>query len=222
MSNVVQQKRPKIRGVADIVFCFDCTFSMQPCIDQVKNNVQTFVHEINNQPQTVIDWRVRAMGYRDFNFDAEKIINHFPFVNDVASFTNQLAQLRAEGGDDLPESTLDALWYALKETKWRDKCHKVIVLFTDDDTLPVHKDTIARFNIVGDVDYLVQELMVNKISLFMFAKSCDAYDMFHSLPKNSKIMMYPNPRDDFKNADFKDILSMIAKTISQTVSARVF
>lgn len=221
MPEVQQQEQAiKVKGVVDLVFCFDCTMSMDKCIDQVKNNSQAFIDELKNQAQMVPDWRVKAMGYRDFNADNEKIINHFSFVNDVPSFQNQLSQLRADGGGDNPESTLDALWYALKETDWREtgKCHKVIVLFTDDDTHPVHQDTIDRFGIMGDMDYLLQELANNRIKLFLFAKSCDNYDRFNLLPKAS-IKLYPDPRAEFVNADFKELLETIAKTVSAEAAA---
>lgn len=220
MTEVLQQEQSiKVKGVVDLVFCFDCTMSMDRCIDQVKDNAQAFVDELKNQEQMVPDWRVKAMGYRDFNTDEEKIINHFSFVNDVASFQNQLSQLRADGGGDNPESTLDALWYALKETDWRQtgKCHKVIVLFTDDITHPVHQDTIDRFGIVGGIDYLLQELLTSHIKLFLFAKSCDDYDKLSLLP-NSFIKLTPDPRTEFENKDFKDLLETIAKTVSKSIN----
>jgi len=222
MSEVKQQTQHlKVKGVVDLVFCFDCTGSMQNCIDKVKNNVQAFVDELKNQSQMVPDWRVRAMGYRDFNSDTEQVINHFPFVNDVASFQNQLSQLVAEGGGDNPESTFDALWYALKETEWREtgKCHKVIVLFTDDDTHPVHQDTIDRFGITdATLTYLLQELALNKIKVFLFGKSCDNYEQFNLLPKAS-IKLFPEPNKEFDNADFKELLETIAKTVSSEAAA---
>ena len=214
MSEVIQQSRPiKNKGVADIVFCFDCTASMQPCIDKVKDNVHAFVNALKDQPQVVLDWRVRAMGYRDFDVDSEKIINHFPFVKDADSFKEQLDKLEATGGGDSPESTLDALWYAFKKTDWREKCHKVIVLFTDADSKPVHPETVKTLGVTGDLRFLQQELMKSRIKLFLFGLSCDIYDQLGLTPK-SEIKLYPNPKKEFATADFEKLLEMIAKTVS--------
>ena len=62
----------KTKAVADVVFCFDCTGSMKPVIDNVKAYVNKFVEGLNADQSTIIDWRMRAMGYGDL----EKVKSH--------------------------------------------------------------------------------------------------------------------------------------------------
>ena len=64
--NQIKQKSGpvKMKGVADIVLCFDCTGSMTDIINSVKNNVDKLIDGLKTY--TDLDWRARAMGYRDF------------------------------------------------------------------------------------------------------------------------------------------------------------
>ena len=107
----------KVKGVADVVFLFDCTGSMAPYIENVKDNVASLIKGFNGTPNVKLDWRVRAMGYKDFFVDKDCLINDFDFTDNADSFANnQLARLDADGGGDEKESALDAIWYALKKT----------------------------------------------------------------------------------------------------------
>jgi hypothetical protein len=223
MSIGIKQKtdKKKVKGVADVVFCFDCTASMQPYIDQVKYNVNALVAGFDSNNNIVLDWQVRAMGYRDFNVDTEKLINHHPFVKDANEFTQQLNQLAASGGADEPESTIDAIWYAIKKTSWRERAHKVVVLFTDATPLPVHDDTITDLGIgTGDIDYLKQELKTQKIKLFMFCKTDPVYKLFNDLPK-AQIVQYDDPETQLATSDFKKLLEQIGATVSEESSSVV-
>ncbi len=222
MSEVSQQpEEAKVKGVADIVFCFDCTGSMARCIDEIKKNVDTFISGIDGTSgQTTTDWRVRVVGYRDFNVDSEKIINNMPFVTSVEEFRSQLSLLKADGGGDEPESALDAMWYIVKETDWRNRCHRIVVMFTDATSLPVHKDTVDKFSVMGDQDFLVQEMANERIKLFLFCKDCETFEDMQTLPK-SYIKLYADPVKEFMTADFNDILETIAKTVSKTVTEPV-
>ena len=153
----------KVKGVADVVFLFDCTGSMDPYIDNVKNNVASLIKGFNATANVKLDWRVRAMGFKDFFVDKDCLINDFLFTDDADEFANnQLARLRADGGGDEKESALDAIWYALKRSDWRPRCTKVIVLFTDAGTKGLHNRTMDELGVVDDVPYLQQELMKNK------------------------------------------------------------
>ena len=115
----------KIKGVADIVFCFDCTGSMTEIIQSVKDNVSNLVEGFKDNSVT-LDWQARCLGYRDFEVDEEYLINDRPFVKTEEELKAQIAGMEAKeytGGDD-PESTLDAIWYAAKKSEWRENSHK--------------------------------------------------------------------------------------------------
>jgi hypothetical protein len=42
------QSRAKTKGVADIVFVVDISGSMAPCIDALRQNIETFVNTLNS------------------------------------------------------------------------------------------------------------------------------------------------------------------------------
>lgn len=207
----------KVKGVADVVFLFDCTGSMAPYIENVKNNVASLIKGFNGTANVKLDWRVRAMGYRDFYVDRECIINHFEFTDDADVFANvQLARLKADGGGDEKESALDAIWYALKQSDWRPRCTKVVVLFTDAGTKGVHDRTMDELGVVDEISYLQQELMKNKIQLFMYCKTDPVFEQLHQTER-AHVYQYDNPGDELLGSDFAELLEVIGKTVSASI-----
>ena len=169
----------------DIVFCFDSTGSMNRCISAVKYHVNRFFEGLaaigNCQP----DWRVRIMGYRDFEFDEEYLINDNPFVSTLEEVKQQFWTVEPKefcGGDN-PESTIDGIWYAMCKTEWRNDCHKSIVVFTDAVPKRVNEKTLR--DISGsddDVEVLMQELNVRDIQLFLFGEADPIYEKLGMIP----------------------------------------
>lgn len=207
----------KVKGVADVVFAFDCTGSMSPYIENVKNNVASLITGFNATPNVTLDWRVRAMGYLDFTYDEKHLYNDFDFTNDADNFVNnQLTRLEIGNGGDAKESTLDAIWYALKKSNWRENCTKVIVVFTDNGTKDVHESTMDELGVVGDVAYLQQELMKNRVQLFMYCGKDAAYDELQTTPR-SHIYQYDNPGEQLLTTDFAELLKIIGKTVSASI-----
>lgn len=206
----------KVKGVADVVFIFDCTGSMDPYIDNVKDNVASLIKGFNATANVKLDWRVRAMGYKDFFVDKDCLINDFLFTDNADEFANsQLARLRADGGGDEDESALDAIWYALKRSDWRPRCTKVIVLFTDAGTKGVHTRTMDELGVVDDVKYLQQELMKNKVQLFLFGKTDPVFDQLHQTER-AHVYQYDDP-EKLRDSDFGELLEVIGKTVSASI-----
>ena len=207
----------KVKGVADVVFLFDCTGSMSPYIENVKDNVASLIKGFNATANVKLDWRVRAMGYRDCFVDKESIINGFGFTDSADVFANeQLARLTADGGGDEKESALDAIWYALKQSDWRPRSTKVIVLFTDAGTKGLHDRTMDELGVVDKVSYLQQELMKNKIQLFMYCKTDPVFEQLHQTER-AHVYQYDNPGKELLGADFAELLEVIGKTVSASV-----
>lgn len=224
MGNINQRTTSlKVKGVADIVFCFDCTGSMRPIIDGVKENVKNLVEGFKTADIEALDWRARVMGYRDFEVDDEYLINDRPFVSTEEELKNQIDGLEAlkdSGGDD-PESTLDAIWFAAKKSDWRSKCHKIVVLFTDDAPKPVNEKTLEEIEGAdGDIELLSQELNVQHVKLFLWGKTDPAYDALKKIPR-ADIVQLDNPEEDFKSLDFGNLMNTIGKTISELVTSGV-
>lgn len=204
-----------VKGVADVVFVFDVTGSMQPYIDKVKDNVRALVDGFKAYPQINLDWRVRAMGYRDITCDSEAIINKFPFVTNEAAFAEQLGALRADGGGDADESALDAIWYAIRKSDWRPgKLQKVIVLFTDAGTKGLHPSTMDELGIADDMTYLQTELTKGKYQFFLFGPEHPTYEELRKAER-THIELYSDT-NNLLTTDFAELLKLIGKTVSQS------
>src|SRR5687768_2501635 len=144
--------RARTKGVADIVFLIDVSGSMTPIIDALRKNIETFIDSLShgdaNNAAPVKDWRGKVMGYRDIEHaTAEGLqwLEDNPFVRDAVALKAQLANLRAAGGGDEPESLLDALYKVAtmeatpkgaqgeEPNKWRYRSDaaRVVIVFTD-------------------------------------------------------------------------------------------
>lgn len=111
---------------------------------------------------------------------------------------------------------MDALWYAIKQSDWRPRCTKVIVLFTDAGTKGVHNRTMDELGVVDDVAYLQQELMKNKIQLFMYCKTDPIYEELHQTER-AHIYQYEEPGKELLTSDFGELLEVIGKTVSASI-----
>jgi len=190
--------RGKTKGVADIVFLIDVTGSMAPIIDALRKNIEVFVDSLSsgdaNNAAPVKDWRGKVVGYRDAEHDPDWFQDH-PFVRDAVALKAQLADLRAEGGGDEPESLLDALYkVATMEAspkgaqsedagKWRyrSEAARVVVVFTDAS----FKETMAIPEAKGgSLQDVANVIMANRIILSLFAPNFEGYDRLSQIDKS--------------------------------------
>ena len=194
--------RAKTKGVADIVFLIDVSGSMTPIIDALRKNIETFIDSLSqgdaNNAAPVKDWRAKVMGYRDIEHaDAEGLpwIEDAPFVRDAVALKAQLANLRAAGGGDEPESLLDALYkVATMEAtpkgaqgedpnKWRYRSDaaRVVIVFTDASFKETMSVPEAKGGGLQDVANVV---MANRIILSLFAPNFEGYDRLSQIDKS--------------------------------------
>jgi len=228
----IQQQEAKgtFRGVADIVFLIDVTASMQPALDGLKANLNKFVDLLDGKltkDQTKIQWRARVIGYRDVEADGDNWWIENKFVDKVEELKNQISNLKADGGGDIPENTLDALLLAAKNTEWGDKKHKFIILFTDAPT----KEKINKKNLEegekDDVNYLIQVLIAKRIKLILVAPKDRAgiYSILSAVPKSTVYFIGNEGESDvysgLQNQNFDELLNLIAATISDSSSQPV-
>ena len=207
----------KKKGYADVVFCFDCTGSMAPVIKNVKDNVNKFVDGLNADQSIKIDWRMRAVGYGDL-FEGEEVQNGNDFVNDVKAFQAQVTNIKDVYGGDEPESTLDAIIYAAKTSKWRSDCQKIIVVFTDASTKDIHPST-KKFSI-NSVEELKKDLTDNHIKLFFWGPEDEKYKALIPVPK-SEVTIMSDPHAMLVSTDMVKVLEMMGKTISSESKSEV-
>ena len=125
----------------DIVFCIDCTGSMSPVIDLVKDKVRKFPNDLKDalakKDKQVHELRIRVIAFRDFESDSDALEASEFFVvepsTDSANFESFVNRLGASGGGDEPESGLEALAIAMGSdwTDSGDKQRHLVVMFTD-------------------------------------------------------------------------------------------
>ena len=130
----------KITYNVDMVFCIDCTGSMDNIIEIVKNNALNFYADVTAAMEAkhkhISQLRVRVVAFRDYIADGEDamlVTDFFNLPEDAANFEACVRSLKADGGGDDPEDGLEALAYAIK-SKWDTqgmKKRQVIVVWTD-------------------------------------------------------------------------------------------
>ena len=131
----------------DIVMCIDATGSMDAIIDEVKNNAltlyQRFVEEMGKKSKSVAQLRIKVIAFRDFAVDSEPLVESDFFVLNEDGGAEALYafmdNIKACGGGDLPENSLEALAVAFKSDWVRTGSIRrhVVMMFTDAAAIPL-------------------------------------------------------------------------------------
>jgi hypothetical protein len=234
--------RPKTKGVADIVFVIDVSGSMTPIIDALRKNIETFIDSLSrgdaNNAAPVKDWRGKVVGYRDIEHaEAEGLpwIEDHPFVRDGVALKAQLADLRAAGGGDEPESLLDVIYkVATMEAspkgaqgedpnKWRyrSEAARVVVVFTD----AAFKETMSIPEAKGgSLQDVANVVMANRIILSLFAPNFEGYDRLSQIDKSEwEVVEYEGltPQEALQKftadpVNFRTTLKQLAASVSKS------
>ncbi len=161
--NLTLNARPATDPVRlDVLFLIDATGSMSDEIQQLKDNmisVSERIHALPSAPNVRFGMTI----YRD---RGDLFVSRtFDFTSDIHAFTDELAQVVAEGGGDYPESLNEGLHSALHLPEWRvEETVSLIFLIAD---APPHLDYSQ------DYDY-AQEIFTateNGIKIFPLASS---------------------------------------------------
>ena len=233
--------RPKIKGVADIVFLLDATGSMQPSIDAVKRNIGTFVDKLESPDENatlpVKDWRAAVWEFRDVRADGGRWLVRHPFVRSAGELRGQLGGVVASGGGDEPESLLDALHAVAKmdasprdanegePEKWRARgvATRVVVVFTDASFHPSLSEPAGL-----DIDDAINAVEAAHIRLTLFAPQMACYDdlaetqhckyeAVESRPGECAVSALARFTGD--SAAFAKTMAMLAASVSDSVAA---
>lgn len=126
--------------VVDVMFVLDVTGSMQDEIDGVSQGIQNFATELGRRN---LDARVGLIAFTDRLTGTDRRGNKWigkepeiltfgsgPFTNDMAAFRSRVGRIRADGGGDAEESSLDATALAARQP-FRPSAVKVVILITD-------------------------------------------------------------------------------------------
>ena len=127
--------------LVDIIFVIDATGSMQNLIDEVKARAlsmyQDIVAGLKAKRRRVTKLRIKILAFRDVYVDANPFeeSEFFTLPEESEELKSFVENIRAVGGGDEPESSLEALCMALKakfqENRQNRKARQIIVLLTD-------------------------------------------------------------------------------------------
>jgi hypothetical protein len=234
--------KPKVKGVADILFLLDATGSMQPNIDAVKDNIGAFLDSLAtpigfNANAPLKDWRAAVYAYRDAGCDGDAWFVPNPFTRSAAELRAQLDAITAMGGGDEPESLLDALYAVAnlpampkgaaeedpRAWRYRSQAARVVVVFTDASYHPAFSGEPAMG--LADVANAITEA---RIRLSVFAPAMDCYDDLAQIDKCEYSPVAAKPgespvaalaRFTGDKAHFRKTLEMLAKSVSASAQA---
>lgn len=196
----------------DIVFCIDCTGSMEPYIESVKATARDF-HQLlekkmSEKNKGIRQLRVRVVSFRDLGEESADAIQASPFFtlpDDSAAFGNVVGGLTPGGGGDEAESALEALAVAIRSPWERglDKRRHVVVVCTD---APAHElgkfpysgeggqgrpmpGSLAELNTIwgdetdeGEMEYAAKRLIVFAPSAYPWPEMAEKFENFIYIP----------------------------------------
>ena len=204
----------KFEAKYELIFLIDNTGSMQSCINGVKENIRNFISNLKDDELKIVKWNAKIIAYKDAISDRDSYYS-FPFTDDEHTLYNQLARIYAEGGDDEPESTIESLFRAAKETKWDkdDEVIKVIVCFTDaTNKKEISRKIRSKYGTIN-TKYLKKELDKKNINLFLFCQNDPDYTIISNF-NHAHVTQYQNAVNQLQNADY----SLIMKSLSDKIS----
>lgn len=194
----------KVSGQVDIVFIVDTTGSMSTYITNVKNNLMSFVNDIqaaNISPSFAL------VEYRDITCDGDnstKINKNGSGTNwfrNVNEFKSAISNLDVGGGGDLPETLVDALAMA-SELDMRESAQKFFIVVTDAD----YKEE-NNFGI-DSMDEMISILKEKSINVSVVSEN--EYTSVYNSLYNSTGGVFANV-----SYNFKDELLKIAEKIDE-------
>ncbi len=188
-----------IKGVADVVFVLDASYSMRPILEAVKDHIDTFVAGVQSGQQK-IDLRLGLVVHPTDDAPVEV----YPFTDDIATFRANLAAVELSGD----EFTLPAIDAAL-DMPWRQRSRRFVIVFTDE---PVRGGHDYKFQL-SKFDDLKKKFSMLNIHGYIIAPRCKHYDSFSNVPKVERITM---DRKELNSYDFSNLLSSMGKTVSST------
>ena len=213
LAETLRQKAETLSGKrkADIMFVLDCTGSMQGEIDGIKETIMEFADTIEKNGVRV---RVGLIEFRDRLIKEEHQVLKFNgevFTNNPIFFRQEVAKLKAYGGGDAPESSLDAVMLALGQP-FDLESNKAIVLVTD---APPHIPDKETKNI-EEVVRTIQTVGVEQFYLVIATQDAES-QIYLKLLSGVKGMAFDLGKgDDFRSRaeNFKRTLMSLGKTIS--------
>jgi len=175
---------------ADIVFILDVTGSMSNEIADVRDNIAEFADSLI---QNGIDVRLGMVTFRD------QIADIYPLSSDVLAFQQIVAQQTAQGGDDYPENSLDAL-NAGCQMSFRPAANRIFIWITD---ATYHIAPSPWTNLT--VNDVVTSLISNSVKVYAIGDATLQAQWFDQIVMNSGGDFYDI------NGNFRDVMLQISR-----------
>lgn len=199
----------------DIVFILDCTESMGGEIDAIREVIISFVEGLNEAGLAI---RVGLIEFRDRLINEEHralLFDGQPFTSDPFVFQREARSLKAFGGGDNPESSLDAILLALRQP-FDARAQKILVLITD---APPHIPD-REASSVAEVAEAVRRALISQFYLIIPVREAQNQIYLHLCQGTRGIAFDLGTGTDFNQRaeDFKRTLLSLGKTISAATS----
>ncbi|MCE9561591.1 MAG: VWA domain-containing protein [Planctomycetes bacterium] len=213
-STLLAVSSPPVAPV-DIVFVLDVTASMQWAIDDLKNGIGKFAGTLaKNQ----VNFRLGLVTFRDISIAGETVdVIEFKdkevFTADGAVFREKVGTLKASGGGDIPESSLEAVVEASK-MPYRQGTTKILLLITDAPPKIRDVSVEATGTAVKDAGIDSVHLVIQKLDL-------DAYKPLMAAGTAEMGGKYFNLGDVVRGDDgFDGLLETFGKVVTAAAFAR--
>lgn len=198
---------------ADIVFALDATGSMSDAISGVKNGIKNFALKFNDDK---VSLKVGLIVFRDRFEKSDAVIplrfTKGSFTDDYDDFARQVDTVKADGGGDSPESSLDAL-DAAAQLPFRPNAQKVIILITD--AAPKMPDYSGK-NVL-DIANILKTKGVAQLHLAI--KEENGKEAYQTLQQSTRLGGAVFALNDIKNGKgFEAVMPKIGETIANSIS----
>lgn len=234
----------KLTYNVDIVFCIDCTESMDNILNIVKARALSFYNDVQavmkEKEKKIDQLRVRVIAFRDYlAYDEEKKkrvhcnepmleTDFFNLPEEAHKLEISVKSLLPIGGGDDPEDGLEALAYAIRSdwTVESTKDRHIIVLWTDQRPHPLGfgKDS-AKYpkGMAADFSELTEWWGDKYDTGYMPKQSAKRLILFAPNEGDwaaisngwDQVVHLPSKAGDhLQNVDYKMILSCIAQTVT--------
>jgi hypothetical protein len=209
----------------DLVILLDCSKSMRPCFDQIKNHLKELLQPLQNAKMSVrfgllgysatsksklsIAYSMVFLGGDDIktllNIYSESVNPDLFFTQDAEKISTALDRLACQGDEDALlslDTAIDFPFGSLQTTR------RVISLFTDEKI----ENGVNERTPLAKIQQIIDKLTKRKISLFAFCPQSAALDELATA--DSAEITYVESGDGLQSVDFKKLMQQMGKSLS--------
>jgi hypothetical protein len=154
--------KDKIGDATEVGICFDTTGSMQPCIAQVRSEVEKVCEQMFEDIEGL---KVGLIAHGDY-CDGDNVITVLPLTDDQEQIFKFIREAPDTGGGDAPECYELALHVA-QTLGWGDAPGKILIMFGDAEP---HPPTYAENT--QNLDWEVEAQKLADMDVQVFAIQC--------------------------------------------------